>query len=64
MIELMTDPYCHDCSDFEPIVQRLYANDEIYLQIVTCKDLDRCRKMYEHIRKFDEEQVVKGENDA
>lgn len=54
MIHLDVEPYCHDCSDFDPEVQRIYADGAIYGQTVTCEHIRHCRAIYEYIRSHEE----------
>lgn len=63
MIKLDVESYCQDCSDFEPMVQRLYAGGTVLDQTVTCENIQHCRKICEHVRRC-HEQEMKGENDA
>lgn len=51
MIWLDVEPYCNDCEDFTPEVERLYADGKIYMQTVRCQYHERCRRIYEAIRK-------------
>lgn len=63
MIQLDVESYCQDCSDFDPIVQRLYANGCVYQQTVTCENIQHCRKICEYVRQCHEREM-KGEKDG
>ena len=54
MIHLDVEPYCHDCSDFDPEVQRIYADGAVYSQTVTCEHIRHCRAICEYIQSHEE----------
>lgn len=62
MIQLDVESYCHDCSDFYPVVRRLYANACVYQQSVTCEHIQHCRKICDYVRRCHEREA-KGESD-
>lgn len=45
MIEIFVEDYCHECEDFEPTVNRIYSDDQILAQDITCINRDRCERM-------------------
>ena len=47
MIQTNFEPYCEDCTDLEPVVERLYGNDGVIQQVITCMNLHHCRKVAE-----------------
>lgn len=63
MIQLDVESYCQDCSDFDPIVQRLYANGRICQQTVTCEHIQHCRKICEYVRQCHERETKGEENE-
>lgn len=34
MIQTNFEPYCEDCTDLEPVVERLYGNDGVIQQVM------------------------------
>lgn len=60
MIQLDVESYCQDCSDFYPIVQRLYADGRVYHQTVTCEHIQHCQKICEYVRQCHEREVKGG----
>lgn len=53
MIRLDVESYCQKCPDFEPTVDKYYAENAVYEQVVHCENSQRCRHIYE---------TMKGEN--
>lgn len=56
MIETDFEPFCDSCSDLEPVVTRLYADANVSLQIITCENIHRCRKIVEFYQEKGETQ--------
>lgn len=50
MITLDVKPYCNECEDFEPVVERFYADCKAYHQTVTCAHMSRCASIACYIR--------------
>lgn len=59
MVELDLEPYCDNCSDLYPVVERLYADGTIYNHI-TCEHISHCRRVVDFYQK----NATKGENDG
>lgn len=51
MIDLHVEEYCQECVDFQPCVERLYANGKIIAQTVYCENREICANVYEFTRK-------------
>ena len=56
-IELIKRPYCDDCRDFEPEVERLYADGAVEVQEVFCRYFERCQRIEDHILRHLEDAV-------
>ena len=59
MISLDVENYCHDCPDFDPICDKLYAGNAPYLTLVSCENKDRCK----NLKKYIEQQITRKERD-
>lgn len=46
MITLQVEEYCQKCADFQPCVERLYADGGIVMQTVCCENRERCANIY------------------
>ena len=61
MITLTVKPYCENCMDFKPKVERdiLFDGDDIVhvLTDVTCKYRDRCENMKKYLEKESKKKV-------
>ena len=64
MIEPDFEPYCDDCSDLDPVVNRVYGNNAICQQIITCEHIYHCRKVAEFYRENGNSKPEKGENNG
>ena len=51
MIELVVEPYCHECNRFEPVTERLYCNDCATETRIVCAYMDRCHLIENNIRR-------------
>lgn len=51
MIDLRLEPYCDNCTDFTPEVERFYADDKVYQTMIYCQYRERCRRIYDTIVK-------------
>lgn len=64
MIELFVEDYCQKCEDFEPTVNRIYSDDHILAQDITCVHRDRCERicaaLFERLEKKRREQKRGG----
>lgn len=63
MVALSVENYCHNCSDFKPVVEKRYIAGGPCNQFIHCKYSKRCRVIEEHIRKCSE-QEMKGEKNV
>lgn len=59
MITLQVAEYCQKCVDFEPCVEKLYADCKVAIQTVYCKDRERCANIYESLREKVEMDISK-----
>ena len=58
MIRLKVEPYCHDCSDFEAHVVRIYqGNGHMYDCTVQCEYRNKCAMIADNIRKFESGKI-------
>lgn len=39
MIQTDFEPYCEDCADLEPVVERLYGDDGVIQQVIACEHI-------------------------
>lgn len=49
-ITLCVQPYCDDCGEFEPFVERICIQrnkQEMYRTAIICKHETKCKKIYE-----------------
>lgn len=60
MIQTNFEPYCEDCTDLEPVVERLYGNDGVIQQVITCMNFHHCRKVAEFYREKGKLESGKG----
>ncbi len=42
MISLEVQDYCHKCSGFEPVAEKLYGNEGVIHTVVTCEHNAHC----------------------
>lgn len=55
MIKLDIRPYCNDCLDFEPDVERpntMHSDYELYIcgdTVVRCENRDKCERIRKHL---------------
>ena len=61
MIELLVEPYCHDCPEFEAKVAHkniplTNTNRVLVKHIVHCEHYVKCDKMYKYLKKKASEQ--------
>lgn len=59
MIRLVVEPYCQDCPNFEPHVEKLDLGDfmeERYDTTVYCEFGERCRLMEKRIKRLMEKE--------
>lgn len=61
MIELLVEPYCHDCTNFEADVHKIAAKlvdgDIVYADtVISCKYKSRCKRMLKYLEKKASEQ--------
>lgn len=53
VIVLDLKPYCHcGCEDLDTKVINYYANDEVYRQVIKCKNEYYCERLAKVISKF------------
>lgn len=58
MITLKVEPYCHDCSDFEAHVVKIYPGiGQIYHCTVECEYRNKCAMIADNIRKFENGKI-------
>lgn len=55
MIELIVEPYCHNCPSFEATQNTLWAPESIHT--ITCKRAQECDTLASYLRG----QIEKGE---
>ena len=55
MIEIKIQPYCEECRDFEPEVEKneieSFFGNIICDTEITCRNKDRCEKMIEYLKE-------------
>ena len=51
MIKIYVSDYCHSCPAFSPMVDTVFANDEVVEHAVTCINKDECRLIRRHLEK-------------
>lgn len=61
MITLEVEEYCHDCGDFSPEAQILYANNTPIQTKVHCRHAAFCRRMRNRLKEKAEREVAKNE---
>lgn len=61
MIQTDFEPYCEDCADLEPVVERLYGDDGVIQQVIACEHIRHCRKVAEFYREKGKLECWKGE---
>ncbi len=61
MIQTNFEPYCEDCADLEPVVERLYGDDGVIQQVIACEHIRHCRKVAEFYREKGKLESGKGE---
>ena len=54
------EPFCEGCTeaDLTASTQKVYSNDtptEIVNNVVTCNNIDHCRRMFEHFKRVTNE---------
>lgn len=54
-INLTVDEYCSECPDFEAKVRKIDFNDSRCQTSVTCKYDMHCAMLFNHLRKYYEE---------
>lgn len=59
MIDIDLEPYCQECSYFDPTIEKFWADNKGYITRISCKNIDRCRTISENIKRHLES---KGEN--
>lgn len=57
MIALDVENYCHECGDFDPVCDKLYADNNCVTALVTCVNRARCA----NLKRYIEEQVARKE---
>lgn len=51
MITLNVEPYCNECKEFEPVVERFYADCKVLQQTVICAHRGQCASIACYIQK-------------
>lgn len=46
MIDTKFEAYCEECTELDPIVNKVYADNKIVSQIITCNYIERCKRIY------------------
>ena len=59
MIELDVCEFCHDCPNFEPVTEKLWADYKVFQTIVTCSNMNLCGNLL----RFLEEKKKEKNND-
>lgn len=55
--QLEVEPYCSGCDNFNPSVTRLYADGVIFMQNISCENINHCRRISEYIKRGLEREV-------
>lgn len=50
MITLHKATYCENCPEFEAVTDKLLADGQAVQTKVYCKNIERCRSIYRHIK--------------
>lgn len=50
MFELDAKKYCERCNKFKPDINYVYANNEVYITIISCSHRDQCAAMYDYLK--------------
>lgn len=50
MIDTDFEVFCEECTELDPIVNKIYADNKIASQIITCEYIKRCKRMYDIIK--------------
>lgn len=51
MIALAVENYCHECSDFDPVCDKIYADSKCVTSLVTCVNRARCANLKLYIEQ-------------
>lgn len=57
MIRLMVAKKCHDCPQFNPMVDTIWENNKP-THYVSCYNSDICREIRRYLKELEEEQNV------
>lgn len=60
MISLDIENYCHECSRFEPVANKLYADGEAIMMMVSCQNKNLCANLKQYI----EQQIARKEKQS
>ena len=58
MIELDVEEYCHRCSDFNPVLTRLYAGGKIHTTYIQCENKERCSNIKRFLEKENRHEEI------
>ena len=62
MITLNVEKYCHNCSEFEAQVDKLYTDRQV-VTYVYCEHKNLCKRIHDYLLKnLKEQENVKEEN--
>ena len=56
MINLNVNDYCHNCPEFEPKVDKLYAFNETATTFIYCEHKELCDRIHDYLLRTNEEQ--------
>ena len=64
MIETRFEDYCDGCDEIDPIVSRLYSDNHIICTVISCENQERCRRIYDNVRKNLLEELERINNES
>lgn len=50
MIELNVEEYCHNCPNFEPVINRLFADNKCQGTVIICRDKFTCNSIKSYLK--------------
>lgn len=53
MIKLNVEQYCHNCPNFEPVINRLFADNKCQDVVIICGDKFRCDSIKSYLKESD-----------
>lgn len=51
MIKLNVEEYCHNCPNFEPVTNQLFADNKYQVTVIICRDKFRCDSIKSYLKE-------------